>query len=138
MRMLQCKISIPTESMVIQDGTEDNERVSVNRDAVHKAEELAFALRNNAVESPSSSSCAFQTLQQKTNLLPEIRIDTSRLDELLSGFQRRLGALETAFSRVAESAAEAAHKVSSYAEQSSCICTVRETRRIYSQYLWIR
>lgn len=53
------------------------------------------------------SPCSFQAAQ----LLPEIRIDTSRLDGLLSGFQRRLTALESSFSRVAESAAEAAHKV---------------------------
>ncbi|CAM9243513.1 unnamed protein product, partial [Ectocarpus fasciculatus] len=48
---------------------------------------------------------------QPIGLLPEIRIDTSRLDVLLSGFQRRLTALEASFERVAESAAEAAHKV---------------------------
>lgn len=49
-----------------------------------------------------------QTFQQ---LLPEIRIDTSRLDQLLSSFQCRLGTLETAFGRIVEAAAEAAHKV---------------------------
>lgn len=48
---------------------------------------------------------------QPIGLLPEIRIDTSRLDVLLSGFQRRLTALEASFERVADSAAEAAHKV---------------------------
>lgn len=58
-------------------------------------------------EAGSSSAYSFQT----TKLLPEIRIDTSRLDGLLSGFQRRLTALESSFAKVAESAAEAVHKV---------------------------
>lgn len=48
---------------------------------------------------------------QAARLLPEIHIDTSRLDGLLSSFQRRLTALETSFANVAESAAEAVHKV---------------------------
>ena len=59
-------------------------------------------------EADPSSACSFQT----TKLLPEIRIDTSRLDGLLSSFQKRLTALESSFATVAESAAEAAHKVS--------------------------
>ncbi|CAM9160584.1 unnamed protein product, partial [Hapterophycus canaliculatus] len=54
-----------------------------------------------------ASACSVPSVR----LLPEIRIDTSRLDGLLSGFQRRISALETSFARVAESAAEAAHKV---------------------------
>lgn len=48
---------------------------------------------------------------EAARLLPEIHIDTSRLDGLLSSFQRRLTALETSFANVAESAAEAVHKV---------------------------
>lgn len=55
----------------------------------------------------SSSAGPFQAAR----LLPEIHIDTSRLDGLLSSFQRRLTALETSFANVAESAAEAVHKV---------------------------
>lgn len=58
-------------------------------------------------EAESPPACNFQSAR----LLPEIRIDTSRLDVLLSGFQKRLTVLETSFARVAESAAEAAHKV---------------------------
>lgn len=58
-------------------------------------------------EADPSSAYSFQSAR----LLPEIRIDTSRLDGLLSGFQRRLTALESSFAKVAESAAEAAHKV---------------------------
>lgn len=66
-----------------------------------------------APKSPCSSAegSYYHVGNDHSTLLPEIRIDTSRLDDLLSGFQRRLGALEKAFSRVAESAAEAAHKV---------------------------
>lgn len=48
---------------------------------------------------------------QTARLFPEIRIDTSRLDGLLSDFQLRLSALEVSFVKVAEAAAEAAHKV---------------------------
>eukprot|EP00903_Cladosiphon_okamuranus_P008557 g8211.t1 len=58
-------------------------------------------------EADMSSAYTFRT----TKLLPEIQIDTSRLDGLLSGFQRRLTALESSFAKIAESAAEAAHKV---------------------------
>lgn len=58
-------------------------------------------------EAESPPACTFQSAR----LLPEIRIDTSRLDVLLSGFQKRLTVLEASFARVAESAAEAAHKV---------------------------
>lgn len=54
-----------------------------------------------------SSACAYQSV----GLLPEIHIDTSRLDVLLSSVQRRLTNLENSFAKVAESAAEAAHKV---------------------------
>lgn len=43
-------------------------------------------------------------------LFPEIRINTARLDGVLSDFQQRLYALETSFARVAETAAAAAHK----------------------------
>lgn len=60
-----------------------------------------------AMDGAEASVCSFKAAQ----LLPEIRIDTSRLDELLSGLQRRLSTLEMSFARVAESAAEAAHKV---------------------------
>lgn len=52
-------------------------------------------------------SATLRTLQ----LLPEIRIDTSRLEKLLSSFQRRLGVLEKSFSTLAGSTAEAVHKV---------------------------
>jgi len=54
-----------------------------------------------------SSACAYQSV----GLLPEIHIDTSRLDVLLSSVQKRLTNLENSFAKVAESAAEAAHKV---------------------------
>lgn len=53
---------------------------------------------------------SYFSFQPALQLLPEIRIDTSRLDGLLSGFQQRLQALETSFAMVAETAAETAHK----------------------------
>lgn len=63
---------------------------------------------------------------QPIGLLPEIRIDTSRLDVLLSGFQRRLTALEASFERVAESAAEAAHKVGPCCHIPGCVARLQE------------
>lgn len=70
-------------------------------------DELNTVQVNNCIVDAASPSLSLQALQ----LLPEIRIDTSRLDEVLSSFQQRLGALERAFSKVAKSAADAAHKV---------------------------
>lgn len=62
-----------------------------------------------------SSACAYQSV----GLLPEIHIDTSRLDVLLSSVQKRLTNLENSFAKVAESAAEAAHKVRNVISRST-------------------
>ncbi|CAN0270172.1 unnamed protein product [Ascophyllum nodosum] len=81
--------------------------------AVLKEEGVSVAppQAEGAVPAVDESPCIFQALKGGSQLLPEIRIDTSRLDGLLTSFQRRLQILETSFARIAESAAEAAHKV---------------------------
>lgn len=62
-------------------------------------------------ESSSIPAAPSVVTYQASQLLPEIHIDTSRLDNLLAGFQRRLEGLELSFARVADEAAHAAHEV---------------------------
>ena len=89
--------------------------------AVLKEEGVSVAppQAEGAVPAVDESPCIFQALKGGSQLLPEIRIDTSRLDGLLTSFQRRLQILETSFARIAESAAEAAHKVSKLAASAT-------------------
>lgn len=75
---------------------------------LHKGEEEAT---KDAAATGGTNSGTSSSPFQAARLLPEIHIDTSRLDGLLSSFQRRLTALETSFANVAQSAAEAVHKV---------------------------
>lgn len=99
--------------------------------STHNSVDRTTPRTQTAPKSPCSSAegSSYHVAYGPRTLLPEIRIDTSRLDDLLSVFQRRLGALEKAFSKVADSAAEAAHKVLGHAKSTLVTYTHRKWDR---------